>query len=239
MTYITYDDSQLAHVFQAARGQICLLLMINPTIGDIKRALSWRHKQNQISTSHLDVIVLTIVPEIHAFDPLDLVTVLLDKIGVFQWNKVNQITLSNSWQKMSIRTMQAPRALLFKAAAVCFLAKGGTHLRIQGLKGTPYVQCSIGQEATRHWEAFDKSILMSVISNNPDAKGLSWANDQGLNTQVVNHKDFLSQTEKLNTVEKIFENYNIDKLDIKRIYRYLDKNVKKDIVCEEESDIDE
>ena len=28
---------------------------------------------------------------------------------------------------------------------------------------------------------------------------------------------------------KIFENYNITKLDIKRIYRYLDKNVKKDI----------
>jgi DNA polymerase III delta prime subunit len=52
-------------------------------------------------------------------------------------------------------------------------------------------------------------------------------------------KDFLSQTEKLNTVEKIFENYNIDKLDIKRIYRYLDKNVKKDIVYEEESDNDE
>ena len=52
-------------------------------------------------------------------------------------------------------------------------------------------------------------------------------------------KDFLSQTEKLNTVEKIFENYNIDKLDIKRMYRYLDKNVKKDIIYEEESEIDE
>jgi DNA polymerase III delta prime subunit len=34
--------------------------------------------------------------------------------------------------------------------------------------------------------------------------------------------------EKLNEVEQIFENYNITKLDIKRIYRYLDKNVKKD-----------
>jgi hypothetical protein len=36
--------------------------------------------------------------------------------------------------------------------------------------------------------------------------------------------------EKLNEVEKIFENYNITKLDIKRMYRYLDKNVKKDIL---------
>ena len=51
-------------------------------------------------------------------------------------------------------------------------------------------------------------------------------------------KDFLSQTEKMNEVEKIFENENIDKLDIKRIYRYLDKNVKKEIIYEEESESD-
>jgi hypothetical protein len=57
--------------------------------------------------------------------------------------------------------------------------------------------------------------------------------------RLFHGKDFLSQTEKLNTVEKLFENYNIDKLDIKRIYRYLDKNVKKDIVYEEDSDMDE
>lgn len=54
-------------------------------------------------------------------------------------------------------------------------------------------------------------------------------------------KDFLTQNEKMNQVEKIFENYDIDKLDIKRMYRYLDKNVKKDIIIEDEdsSDFDE
>jgi len=53
-------------------------------------------------------------------------------------------------------------------------------------------------------------------------------------------KDFLSQTDKMMVVEKVFENYNIDKLDIKRMYRYLDKNVKKEIIYDEESsDIDE
>jgi len=57
--------------------------------------------------------------------------------------------------------------------------------------------------------------------------------------RLFHGRDFLSQAEKMSTVEKIFENYNIDKLDIKRIYRYLDKNVKKDIIYEEESDIDE
>jgi hypothetical protein len=56
--------------------------------------------------------------------------------------------------------------------------------------------------------------------------------------RLFHGKDFLLQNEKINAVEQMFDNYNIDKLDIKRIYRYLDKNVKKDIVSEE-SDIDE
>jgi hypothetical protein len=34
---------------------------------------------------------------------------------------------------------------------------------------------------------------------------------------------------------QIFEEYDINKLDIKRIYRYLDKNAKKEVVMEEES----
>lgn len=52
-------------------------------------------------------------------------------------------------------------------------------------------------------------------------------------------KDFLSHNDKMNAVEQLFDSYNIDKLDIKRIYRYLDKNVKKEIINEEESDIEE
>jgi len=40
--------------------------------------------------------------------------------------------------------------------------------------------------------------------------------------------EFCHVTEKLNEVEGIFEDYNITKLDIKRMYRYLDKNVKKE-----------
>lgn len=50
--------------------------------------------------------------------------------------------------------------------------------------------------------------------------------------------DFLSIPEITAKIENIFENYNINKLDIKRIYRYLDKNVKKeqyDIDFEEEN----
>ena len=49
-------------------------------------------------------------------------------------------------------------------------------------------------------------------------------------------------TNKISEIEKIFENTSIDKLDIKRIYRYLDKNVKKEtIIYDEEvgSDMEE
>jgi len=40
----------------------------------------------------------------------------------------------------------------------------------------------------------------------------------------------------LNSVEKVFETYDINKLDIKRMYRYLDKNVKKDVVIDDLED---
>ena len=51
-------------------------------------------------------------------------------------------------------------------------------------------------------------------------------------------KNFQSQADVLNQVEGLFENHNISKLDIKRMYRYLDKNVKKTIV-DDESTIDD
>ena len=48
---------------------------------------------------------------------------------------------------------------------------------------------------------------------------------------------FLNQTDKMNEIENLFENYDINKLDIRRIYRYLDKNVKKDTVLLEEDEL--
>ena len=53
---------------------------------------------------------------------------------------------------------------------------------------------------------------------------------------LIHGKEFFNIPEKLNEVEKIFENYNINKLDIKRMYRYLDKNVKKDSILEDEDE---
>jgi DNA polymerase III delta prime subunit len=47
-------------------------------------------------------------------------------------------------------------------------------------------------------------------------------------------KDFFNSQDVLNRVENLFQDYNINKLDIKRMYRYLDKNVKKDLSISEE-----
>jgi len=49
--------------------------------------------------------------------------------------------------------------------------------------------------------------------------------------------DFCNKNDVLASVEKIFEQYKITKLDIKRIYRYLDKNIKKD-AADMEEDVD-
>ena len=50
--------------------------------------------------------------------------------------------------------------------------------------------------------------------------------------------NFFNEYDKMNEIEKLFETYGINKLDIKRMYRYLDKNVKKETVEEEEEDTD-
>jgi hypothetical protein len=52
--------------------------------------------------------------------------------------------------------------------------------------------------------------------------------------RVFYGKDIYTKTELLNDAEKIFIDKNISKLDIKRIYRYLDKNVKRDTVSNAE-----
>ena len=46
--------------------------------------------------------------------------------------------------------------------------------------------------------------------------------------------DFLAIPENVSFLEQLFEGYEISRLDIKRMYRFLDKNVKKDAIIEEE-----
>ena len=48
--------------------------------------------------------------------------------------------------------------------------------------------------------------------------------------RIYNGDDFCNQLPRLNEYEGLFINNNINKLDIKRVYRYLDKNLKKDVL---------
>jgi hypothetical protein len=54
-------------------------------------------------------------------------------------------------------------------------------------------------------------------------------------------EDFINQIDKMSELLKFFENYAISKLDIKRVYRYLDKNVKKELqlMTEEDDDLED
>lgn len=45
----------------------------------------------------------------------------------------------------------------------------------------------------RHWQAKWGARITAVLSNRPDAQGLQWAKEQGLATQVVDHKQFPSR----------------------------------------------
>ena len=57
--------------------------------------------------------------------------------------------------------------------------------------------------------------------------------------RMLNGSDFLNNQEQLNIVHQIFQGTSIQKLDIKRMYRFLDKNVKQDVVCDSSSDDEE
>lgn len=52
--------------------------------------------------------------------------------------------------------------------------------------------------------------------------------------RIFKGRDFYEKNDILNAVEKMFQDTNITKLDIKRVYRFLDKNVKKDALIEED-----
>ena len=52
---------------------------------------------------------------------------------------------------------------------------------------------------------------------------------------------FLHDSRYYHIYLKFFENYTISKLDIKRVYRYLDKNVKKEVqlITDDDDDLDD
>lgn len=54
--------------------------------------------------------------------------------------------------------------------------------------------------------------------------------------RIFKGTDFYEHNDVLNTVEKMFQDTTITKLDIKRVYRFLDKNVKKEALLDEQDE---
>lgn len=90
---------------------------------------------------------------------------------------------------------------------------------------------------TKYSTEYNNQIFMNnlCIELNMDKKDVI-SFFQELRASLPDHEsgDFLSSSQNISFIEELFENYEISKLDVKRIYRYLDKNVKKDTIIEEE-----
>ena len=59
--------------------------------------------------------------------------------------------------------------------------------------------------------------------------------------EVRIYSDYLEKKTKSpkNLYDETFENYEITKLDIRRIYRYLDKNIKKENLDDDLDEVDD
>jgi phosphoribosylglycinamide formyltransferase 1 len=55
------------------------------------------------------------------------------------------------------------------------------------------MQAIVRAARAESWERRYNVRIASVISNQPDAKGLAWAQSQGIPTQVVNHNDYATR----------------------------------------------
>lgn len=86
---------------------------------------------------------------------------------------------------------------------------------------------------TKYSTEYNNSIFIQELSQNLEMDRKD-TNALFQEIRLCIGKDFNNDNELLNQVSEIFENYNINKLDIKRFYRYLDKNAKKDLIEEEE-----
>lgn len=60
------------------------------------------------------------------------------------------------------------------------------------------------------WEAQGKARIAAVISNKADAGGLTFAREQGIETQVISHHDFSSRTQFDAQLQHIIDAYSPD-----------------------------
>lgn len=90
---------------------------------------------------------------------------------------------------------------------------------------------------TKYSTEYNNQLFLTNLSLelNMDTKDLiSFFQELRIKMEKQCDGDFLNDSENIKYIEELFEGYEISKLDIKRMYRFLDKNVKKDAIIEEE-----
>ena len=111
------------------------------------------------------------------------------------------------------------------------------HDNFSNLKKTNHEDIRFTKVLTKYSTEYNNQIFLNnlCIELNMDKKDVI-AFFQELRSSLPIHPsgDFLCNSDNINFIEELFEGYEITKLDIKRMYRFLDKNVKKDSLIEEE-----
>ena len=107
------------------------------------------------------------------------------------------------------------------------------HESLTNISTKPLSEIRFTKVLTKYSTEYNNSIFIQELSQNLDMDKKDTVS-LFQEIRLCIGKDFNNDNNILNQISGLFENYNINKLDIKRFYRYLDKNAKKDLVNEEE-----
>lgn len=100
---------------------------------------------------------------------------------------------------------------------------------------TPLSEIRFTKVLTKYSTEYNNSLFIQELSQNLDMDkkdSISLFHE----IRLCIGKDFCNDNDILNQITTLFEQYKINKLDIKRFYRYLDKNVKKDAIVDDDED---
>jgi len=111
------------------------------------------------------------------------------------------------------------------------------HENLKEVRNVSHEDIRFTKVLTKYSTEYNNQIFINnlCLELNMDKKDvLAFFQELRINLSNVEEIDFLTNQYNITYMENLFEGYDISKLDIKRMYRYLDKNVKKDALIEEE-----
>jgi hypothetical protein len=113
------------------------------------------------------------------------------------------------------------------------------HDSFSNLKKTNHEDIRFTKVLTKYSTEYNNQIFLNnlCIELNMDKKDLIAFFQELRISLSYECGDFLSSPENTTFIENLFEGYDISKLDVKRMYRFLDKNVKKDAIIEDEDEL--